>query len=107
MRLAALLFILFSLQFTSAISAATSELNADFEEFITLDTDTRKQLEFPIFGKNKTSNKKQLKFASKRSRRHGKGIMKARKRKGANNGRSLKGGGKAKRGSKKKEGCNT
>lgn len=63
--------------------------------------------DFPIFGKKKTSNKKQLKFAAKRSRRNGKGVMKARKRRGANNGRSTKGGQRGKRGSKKKAGCNT
>ena len=56
---------------------------------------------FPIFGKKKTSNKKQRKFATKRSRRHGKGIMRARKSRGKGKTKGGRGG------SKKKEGCNT
>lgn len=58
-------------------------------------------IDFPIFGKKrKTSNKKQLRFAMKRSRRHGKGVMRARKNRGK---KKAKQGGR----SKKKEGCNT
>ncbi|MFK8057639.1 MAG: hypothetical protein AB8F78_16050 [Saprospiraceae bacterium] len=89
----------------SAASTSTTLQEADVvTDLLQIDQELT---EFPIFGKKKTSNKKQLKFASKRSRRNGKGVMRARKRRGSNGGRSVKGGQRGKRGSKKKEGCNT
>ena len=98
--------LLLSLQLTaSAASTSATLLLEDLSaDLLQLDQEST---DFPIFGKKKTSNKKQLKFASKRSRRNGKGVMKARKRRGSNGGRSVKGGQRGKRGSKKKEGCNT
>ena len=59
--------------------------------------------DLPIFGRKKTSNRKQRRFATKRSRRHGRGIMRARKSRGKHKERGGRRGG----GGKKKEGCNT
>ena len=59
--------------------------------------------EGPIFGRKKTSNKRQRKFARKRSRRNGIGVTRARK---AGDKRRTRGGGGG-RGAKKKAGCNT
>ena len=96
--LLSVLFICASLSWANA-SPAVAESNILVEETIS---------EFPIFGKKaKTSNRKQKRFAKKRSRRNGRGVMRARKQKGKNNGKSVKGGQRARRGSKKKAGCNT
>ena len=88
----------------SASAASSSKVLEPSNLALEVDQDLQ---DFPIFGKKKTSNKKQLKFAAKRSRRNGKGVMRARKNRGKNNGRSVKGGQRGKRGSKKKAGCNT
>ncbi len=108
MRLRFLFFFVLSLSLHLTASAASNQstlsLDAASADLVLTD---QVATDFPIFGKNKTSNKKQLKFAAKRSRRNGKGVMRARKNKGKNNGRSVKGGQRAKRGSKKKAGCNT
>ena len=100
------LVLLLSLQLTvsAASNLAVSQVDDISADLVLIDHDVT---DFPIFGKKKTSNKKQLKFAAKRSRRNGKGVMRARKNKGKNNGKSVKGGQRAKRGSKKKAGCNT
>lgn len=97
------LALLVSLHISASAEASSTTLQPS-NLYLEVDQDL---VDFPIFGKKKTSNKKQLKFAAKRSRRNGKGVMKARKRRGANNGRSTKGGHRGKRGSKKKAGCNT
>jgi len=96
-----------SLQLTAsaARSSATLILGEVSADLLQIEQESK---DFPIFGrKKKTSNKKQRKFATKRSRRNGRGVMKARKRRGSNNGKSVKGGQRSKRGSKKKAGCNT
>lgn len=97
---------LLSLQLTAAASSNLAVVSSEgfSADLVLIDQEAT---DFPIFGKNKTSNKKQLKFAAKRSRRNGRGVMRARKNRGKNNGRSVKGGQRAKRGSKKKAGCNT
>lgn len=87
-----------------ALSTQSNAAPADSPLVISTSTESEQMeqpVEFPIFGKKKTSNKRQRKFATKRSRRHGKGIMRARKSRGK--GKTKGGRGK----SKKKEGCNT
>jgi len=102
-----LFFLLFCFLLATSLSADASPRSVDegtevldLQHSADLAIQSPEANQWPIFGRKKTSNKRQRKFATKRSRRHGKGVMRSRKNRDKRKTRSRRGG-------KKKAGCNT